>query len=182
MKHSQPAATERSDVAWYLAQCKPGQEHIAAQNLHQRAQATVFLPREERRRRWRGRWQKLLAPVFPGYVFVAPNPDTPAWASIRTARGLSRIVAFGAQGPARVPRQLIEMLRARCNDKGVFEPLPDLQPGAQVRMRDGPFADLIGRIESVDAHDRVGLLLELMGRKVRVSALRAELQPLPTAT
>jgi transcription antitermination factor NusG len=43
-----------------------------------------------------------------------------------------------------------------------------LTPGAVVRILAGPFAELIGRIEVAEENDRVSLLLDVLGRMVRV--------------
>lgn len=158
--------------SWYLAQCKPGQEHITASHVTRRDLAEVFLPRETRRHRWRGRWQETLRPVFPGYLFLAPVGSQPDWPAICTARGLSRLVAFGGAGPARLPRGLIETLRQRCNDEGILEHACMFHIGDQARLTDGPFCDLVGRIEALETGDRIRLLLDMMGREVRVTARR----------
>ena len=41
-------------------------------------------------------------------------------------------------------------------------------PGDQVRIVEGAFADSLALVEGASDHDRVAVLLEFLGRKVRV--------------
>jgi transcriptional antiterminator RfaH len=51
-----------------------------------------------------------------------------------------------------------------------------LRAGDPVRVTEGPFAELIGRLLGIADHERVFVLLELLGRNVRaeVPALAVE--------
>lgn len=162
---------------WLLAQCRSGHEHIVADQVRSRDLAHVFLPREQRRRRWRGRWQELLRPVFPGYVFLAPHEGYRNWREVHALRGFSRLVSFGAQGPARVPGALVQAIRLRCDPDGVLRRGDGLQPGQEVRLLCGPFAELVARIESLEPEARAVLLIDLMGRQVRATVARRDLTP-----
>lgn len=168
----------QSRLDWLLAQCRSGHEHIVADQVRGRDLAGVFLPREIRRRRWRGRWQELLRPVFPGYVFLSPHDGFRNWRDIHVLRGFSRLVAFGDQGPARVPAELVEAIRLRCDAADVLRRGDGLQPGQEVRLLSGPFADIVARIESLEPDARAVLLIDLMGRPVRASVARRDLAPL----
>ena len=163
---AQPPSDQAGDGAWYLAQCKAGQEHLAAARLAERGLAQVFLPRERRQRRWRGRVQALLAPLFPGYLFLMP--ETPDWRPIRTTRGLIRLVSFGGGPAVPVPAEVVAGLSARCDADGILCPPADLRPGERVRILTGAFADLVATIETVTPEARIALLLDLMGRQTRV--------------
>jgi len=176
MFDSLPAAP--SSMTWHLGQCRSGHEHIVADQVRSRELARVFLPREMRRRRWRGRWQELLRPVFPGYVFLSPHEGYRGWRDVHVLRGFSRLVAFGGQSPARVPAELVEAIRLRCDDQDVLRRGDGLQPGQQVRLLSGPFADIVARIESLEPDARAVLLIELMGRPVRATVARSDLAPL----
>ena len=50
---------------------------------------------------------------------------------------------------------------------------PMFKIGQAVRIADGPFADLVGKLEQLDVAGRVRVLLDLLGRSVSV-ALRCE--------
>jgi transcription antitermination factor NusG len=52
-----------------------------------------------------------------------------------------------------------------------------LREGQLVKVGAGPFADLIGRLKSLDDKGRVNVLPEMLGGTVRVSLPRVLVQP-----
>lgn len=74
--------------------------------------------------------------------------------------------------PAPVPEEVIDELKAREDANG-FVKLPQrprFAPGDKVRVTGGAFCDCVGLYECTSSHERVAILLELLGRKVRISA------------
>lgn len=158
---------------WYIAQLKPNGLKSAQRNL-ERQGFGVFVPMEQRTTRHGGRFKVARFPVFPGYAFLAVDPDAGRWQAIKSTRGVARLVSFGAT-PARVSPQLIEALDRRYGDDGK-EPPVALQPGDAVRITDGPFADFVSRVEAVSPERRVHLLIDLLGREARISVDPAHLR------
>jgi transcriptional antiterminator RfaH len=73
--------------------------------------------------------------------------------------------------PNAVPDRVIDDLRAR-EDAGGFVRLdrhPSFQPGDAIRILEGAFADCLGLYEGMKDSERVAILLDLLGRKVRVT-------------
>ena len=66
--------------------------------------------------------------------------------------------------------QIIEALKQREDDQGliVLSPRPNFTVGDKIRILDGSFADCIGLFEGMRDWQRVSVLLDLLGRKVRV--------------
>jgi transcriptional antiterminator RfaH len=63
----------------------------------------------------------------------------------------------------------VESLRGRHDAQGfVRQQRNFLRSGQKIRIRDGAFSDFLGSFESMNDGDRVAVLLELLGRKVRV--------------
>lgn len=114
-------------------------------------------------------------PLFSGCVFLSPHAGRGNWRAVHSLRGFSRIVSFGADGPARVPRGLVETLRLRCGPGDVVDWTDSLRPGQEVALRNGPFADLLARIECLAPDERAVVLVDLMGRKVRTTVDRRDL-------
>ena len=56
---------------WYVIQTKPRQESVAIENLERQGYA-AYCPKmaQAKRRRQRQRWQKVIEPLFPRYLFV----------------------------------------------------------------------------------------------------------------
>ena len=91
--------------------------------------------------------------------------------SARTARVRSviHLVCHG-EHPAPVPEGIIESLRAHEDEKGLHTPasLMVLDPGARLRIVGGALNDYVGIYERMTADERVILLLDLLGREVKV--------------
>jgi transcriptional antiterminator RfaH len=154
-------------VQWHLVLCKPNQHHIARTALS-RLKCDVFLPLQEARRRWRGRFLSELRPVFPGYIFVGMDPARPVWQPVRTSPGVSQVVSFGGR-PANVPPEVVAGLMARCDGNGVLSPLlDDFSVGDKVRIISGPFAEFVTAIDSIDPDRCLHVLLDLLGRSTKV--------------
>ena len=72
--------------------------------------------------------------------------------------------------PAAVPEGIIEELKQRQDESGLirFERRVRFNPGDTVRVVEGVFSDCLGLYEGMDDRERVAILLDLLGRKVRV--------------
>lgn len=161
--------TEPSDNArWYVVQTQPNAEHRAVAHLARQG-FTTYLPRYRKRRRHARRTEIVLAPLFPRYLFVSIDMGTQRWRSIQSTLGVSRLVSNGDE-PAPVPAAVLGALRQREAADGIIE--VDTQPrfarGDKIRVLDGAFGDCQGLFESMTDGERVAILLDLLGRKVRV--------------
>lgn len=157
---------------WFIAQLKPNGINNALRNLQRQGFAT-FHPRQPVTRRLRNKLVTREEAVFPGYVFVGFDPVTAPWRRINATLGIARLLTTPSLQPAVVPSDFMAALWDRCGEDGLVKPPDVLAPGDKVRVRTGPFSDVVSRIESLDGAGRVGLLLEVMGQAVRVS-IRAE--------
>ena len=138
---------------------------------------TIWLPRIRERCIVRGRRQHVLRPLFPGYLFITIELQ---WHAAQTAPGVIRLVKDGDR-PARVPDRVIEGLQSR-EKNGVVElpaPPPRLRPGARVRVTGGPFKGQFGLVAGMAPHERVVVLLSLMGSSARVSMAASDVEPVP---
>lgn len=159
--------TSDDGARWFLAQLKPNAARIAERNLLRQGFRT-FLPLEEVTRRLRGRFVRSPRPLFPGYVFVAFDPREGLWRAINATSGITRIVGFGGT-PAPVPDAIVAGLMERCDATGRLRPAAEPSPGDPVRLASGPFAEFVGRVESLAPERRVWVLIDLMGRQTRVA-------------
>jgi transcriptional antiterminator RfaH len=151
---------------WYVVNTQAHQETRAAENLS-RQQFDVWLPRCRKTRKHGRRIDCVLAPLFPGYLFVSIDTDVQRWRSINGTFGVVRLLCHG-DTPISVPDGLVEAMLARRDAGGAVSLAPKaFVKGQSVRVVGGPFADLEGLFQEMAGHDRVVLLLNLLGRKVR---------------
>jgi transcriptional antiterminator RfaH len=157
-----------SESRWYVVQTHVHAETKAAAHLVRQGYP-IYLPRYLKRRRHARRVDVVAAPLFPRYLFVGIDRMTQRWRSILSTVGVAQLVCQGEE-PAAVPAGVVDALRAREDDRGLikFDLRPRFMPGAKVRVVDGVFAECFGLFEGMADRERVAILLDLLGRKVRV--------------
>ena len=160
--------SEAIGARWYVVQTQVNGEAKAAQNL-QRQGYEVYLPRYLKRRRHARKMDFTAKPLFPRYMFVAVNLATQRWRSIQSTFGVTRLVCNG-EDPAAMPDGVVAALKAREDDKGFvkLDLRPAFAPGDKVRVLAGAFMDNAGLFNGLADHDRVSILLDILGRRVRV--------------
>lgn len=154
---------------WYVAHTQPHAEARAVANLERQGFGT-YLPRYMKRRRHARRVDMVAVPVFPRYVFVSIDLSRQRWLSIRSTIGVSRLVCQG-DAPLAVPEGIVEGLMKRQDELGFVRLLapPGLRVGDKVRVLGGAFEESLGLLESMTDEQRVTILLDMLGRKVRVT-------------
>ena len=155
-------------VRWYVVQTQVNGEAKAAENLRRQGYGT-YLPRYLKRRRHARKVDFTAKPLFPRYMFVAIDIATQRWRSVQSTVGVSRLVTNG-DSPAAVPEGVVGALKAREDAKGFvrMDARPAFAPGDKVRVLAGAFMDNAGLFNGMADHDRVSILLDMLGRKVRV--------------
>lgn len=157
---------------WFVAQLRP--HGLAQARVHlKRQRFETFSPvllQSPHDRPNKGRAER---PLFPGYLFVNFDPSQTGWTAINNTRGVSRLILNDLRRPRPLPEELIRALQNRCDPEEAYKGEDDLEVGDRVRVLTGPFAELVTRIEALPSAERVGVLIDLMGREVRSSLPRA---------
>jgi transcriptional antiterminator RfaH len=153
---------------WYVAHTQPHAEAKAVAHLTRQGFATYF-PRYLKRRRHARRVEMVAAPLFPRYLFVAVDLSAQRWRSIYSTVGVSRLVCNGEE-PSPVPEGVVKALRSREDGNGFIklQARPAFRPGEKIRVLDGAFTSCLGLFEGMAERERIAILLDLLGRKVRV--------------
>ncbi|WP_267195228.1 transcription/translation regulatory transformer protein RfaH [Kangiella koreensis] len=140
---------------------KPKQELRALEHLKNQ-EINCVLPVLEVERIIRGKRQKAIEPLFPGYLFVELQTNGQGWSKIRSTRGVRDFVRFGGV-PGRVPDSVLEHLLILDTS---FTPIETNAPGAgdKVIITDGPFKDLEGVFKISNGEKRSIVLLTILGK------------------
>ncbi len=157
------------DCGWYVVQTQINAEAKAARNLLRQG-FQIYLPKYLKRRSHARKIEKVAAPLFPRYMFVQIDMATQRWRAIQSTFGVSHLVLQGPD-PARVATQVINSLKAREDEVGyvTLDKRPKFALGEKVRVLAGVFADNFGLFDGMADRERIAILLDLLGRKVRVS-------------
>lgn len=155
-----------SDNRWYVVHAHPFCEMQAAVNLD-RLGYSIFYPCFHKVMRHARRTSKVLAPLYPRYLFVKFDISRDRWRRINSTRGIVRLVMQG-ELPRPVPRGVIEAIISQINDDGTIRSLSSFEPGQAVRIENGPLADLVAQFQRCEPDGRARVLTELLGRIVSI--------------
>ena len=159
---------------WCCAQTEPKRE-AAATHFLGLAGYEVYCPRLRLIRPRRGRKVESRPALFPSYLFVL---ITAGWWNARWCPGIVKLLANG-DALMVVPDGLIEEIKSR--ERGGLIELPrrdGLRPGEQVRVLQGPFAGHLGLYQGMRPHERVLVLLAVLGGQSRVELAKGAVEPL----
>ena len=152
---------------WYVVHTQPNHEAQAQRHLMNQGYR-VFLPRFLKSRRHARKFETVLAPLFPRYMFVTLDVGRDRWRSVNGTIGVDRLLMRGGE-PEAVPRGLVEQLEAAADAEGVVSSVDTLKEGENIKVTAGPFADLVGTLQSLDDGGRVRVLLEILGGRIPVT-------------
>ncbi|MBV9522197.1 MAG: transcriptional activator RfaH [Alphaproteobacteria bacterium] len=153
---------------WYAVHTQPNAE--AKASFHLRNQGFVtYLPCYLKRVRHARQVRERARPLFPRYLFLAMDIAAARWRSIRSTIGVVELVSQG-EAPSRVPDRVIAEIRAREDARGLvlLPQVPGFGRGERVHINHGALTGQTGIFECPGDEDRVIVLLELLGRQVRI--------------
>ena len=160
---------------WYLLQTKARQEFIAEENLA-RQEYRVYLPIIKQARKIRSKWQEITEPFFPGYLFIHLDMEAQNTSTIRSTRGVLKLVKFGEETP-QVPDDLVEGLRTRLLESAEEKVSLPFSKGEKVLITDGCFSGLQAIFQCETGRERVVLLLDLLGKLNRIELAKHQVAP-----
>lgn len=150
---------------WYVVYSKPRREEFAQSNL-QRKGLEVFFPRLALP--YPRPKQNPIVPLFPNYLFVRLRlPEEYSYAL--WSPGVKNIVSFN-DTPAPIDEDIVTFLKSQADVASIIKGHSQLAVGQQIRISGGPFDGIIGIIhDPPDARGRVGVLMQLLSRQVKVA-------------
>ena len=156
-------------LGWFCLRGEGRREHVAAFNLAHRNGVEAFAPRIRVRREARvGGVRTVTEPLFPGYLFARFHYPEQVRHVVSTT-GVLGLVEFGGP-PPRLDDGTIAHLRQHAVSAVSAPVSPVFEEGDWVRVAGGCFRGTEGRVRQAAAgHDRVCVLLSLLGHQVEIS-------------
>ncbi len=170
-----PKQTSEFGRNWYAVHTYSGYEDAVARNLKQRIESmgmedrifSVLVPKEKKIRIKSGRRQVFEEKIYPGYVLVEMIVTDDSWYVVRNTPRVTGFVGSGIT-PTPLAGEEIEGLMQRM---GAEEPKfkIEVHAGDPVKITDGPFKDMDGKISEVDEEKgKVKVLISMFGRDTPV--------------
>ncbi len=160
---------------WYAIHTYSGYENAVARNLKQRIESlgvedrifNVLVPTEKKIKIKGGKRVEEEEKIYPGYVLVDMIVSDDSWFVVRNTPRVTGFVGSGVY-PVPLEKKEVEMLFARMNKDDVKHTI-DLAIDEIVKITDGPFKDLEGKVSEVDDdHGKVKVLVSMFGRETPV--------------
>jgi transcription termination/antitermination protein NusG len=163
---------------WYVVHTYSGYENKVKTNLEKRVESMgmedkifrVMIPTEDETEVRDGKKKVVTKKVFPGYVLVEMAMTDDSWYVVRNTPGVTGFV--GSAGAGSKPTPLLpEEVASIFKQMGVEESAPrfDFALKEMVKVKEGPFANMVGSIEEIQADKRkVKVLVDMFGRETPV--------------
>ncbi len=160
---------------WYVLHTYSGYEENVAHNLKQRIESmdmedkifNILVPTEKKIKIKNGKRKVVEEKIFPGYVLVEMVVNDDSWYVVRNTPNVTGFIGTGTT-PTPISDKEVKELQKRM---GVEEPKfkIDVSQGSPVKIVDGPFRNLEGRVMNVDeAKGKIKVLVSMFGRETPV--------------
>lgn len=166
---------ESGERNWYAVHTYAGYEKAVERNLKQRIESlgvgdkifNVIVPTEKKIKIKRGKRVEEEERIYPGYVLVDMIVTDESWYIVRNTPRVTGFVGSGVQ-PVPLSQAEVDALFSRMN-RDTAKHTIDLIQGDAVKIVDGPFKELEGKVEEVDEEaGKVRVLVSMFGRETPV--------------
>jgi len=170
-----PKQTGKLGRRWYVLHTYSGYEENVTTNLRQRVESmdmedkifNILVPTEKKIKIKNGKRKVATEKIFPGYVLVEMIVTDDSWYVVRNTPNVTGFVGSGTT-PTPISEEEVKSLQKRM---GIEEPTfkIDCEEGDAVRIVDGPFKDMEGKVQSTDEdRGKVKVLILVFGRETPV--------------
>ena len=118
--------------------------------------------------------------MFPGYVLVEMIMSDEVWFIVRNTQGVTGFIGSSGKGAKPIPLMPDEVDRI-LSSMGMsrIDLSKELAEGKKVKITDGPFKNMVGKVKSYDLENKkVELLLDLFGQETSVEVGLSEIENL----
>ena len=159
---------------WLVANTKPYKENLAYVKLVKQG-FKVFFPKIYKFNFSINKENKMLKPLFPGYIFVNIKSEN-NWTKIDNTFGIKRVLKFGKK-PYFLSEEILKKIKNKCNSKDVLKKeINNLKNGDKVKINKGRmgFIDAIFK-EFIDKKRSI-ILIDFLSKKVSATVDNSSLE------
>ena len=165
----------KNESKWYVLHSQTGHENRVKNNLEQRVQSLgvedkifeVIVPTREIVVIKKGKKTKQNEKVFPGYIFVQMTLDDQSWLVARTTEGVTGFIGAGTKPTPISDKEVGAIMRFVQQEQPKYKAA--FTVGEAVKITEGPFADFLGSIESIDEEKgQLSVLVSIFDRETPV--------------
>lgn len=167
--------SDDKNAKWYVLHTYSGHENSVAINLIQRVETMkltgrvleILIPTQNKILIKRGKKTSVKEKIFPGYMLVKLILDDETWLAVRTTPGVTGFVGVGSKPTPLPPQEVASIKRFMEQEAPKYK--ASFSIGEAVKIIEGPFADFLGTVDSIDeAKGKVHVLVSIFGRETPV--------------
>lgn len=160
---------------WYVVHTYSGMETRVAEQLKQRVESMglteeifeLLIPTQEKIEIRSGQKRKIKEKIFPGYLLVRMIVTDQSWLTVRTTNGITGFIGVGNNPIPLGDEEVATIEKFMSMEAPKFK--TKFSAGEAIKIIDGPFADFLGTVESIDeARGKVKVLVSIFGRETPV--------------
>ncbi len=160
---------------WYVVHTYSGHENKVATNLKQRIETMklagkifdIVVPTRNIVTVRHGKKEEQKEKIFPGYILVKMILDDVTWLAVRTTQGVTAFVGMGNKPTPISDKEVETILKFMKLEAPKYK--ATFSVGEAVKIVDGPFADFLGSIDSIDeTKGKIKVLVSIFGRETPV--------------
>lgn len=163
---------------WYVVNTISGHEYKVKEKLENRINSMdlganifrVVVPEQKEIEYKDGVKKEKIKKMFPGYVLVEMIMSDEAWFIVRNTQGVTGFIGSSGKGAKPIPllpQEVDRVLGAMGMSR--IDISKDIQVGNKVKIMDGPFKDMIGKIAEVNMKEqKLNVLVDLFGQETSV--------------
>jgi transcriptional antiterminator NusG len=163
---------------WYVVNTYSGHENKVKENLEMRIESMgmqdyiyrIVVPEQTEVEIKDGVKKEKVKKMFPGYVLAEMIMSDEAWYVVRNTPGVTGFIGSSGKGAKPVPLQPSEVDRI-LNNMGLsrLEIGNELKVGNQIKIIEGPFKSMFGKVEEIDLkQQKLTILIDLFGQETPV--------------
>ena len=163
---------------WYVVNTYSGHESKVKENLLMRKDSMgmennifrVIVPETTEVEIKDGVKKEKTKKMFPGYVLVEMIMSDEAWYAVRNTPGVTGFIGSSGKGAKPIPLSPQEIDKILVNE-GIsrLDIENDLNEGDSVKIVDGPFTGMYGKVQSIDLeNEKLNVLIDLFGQETPV--------------
>lgn len=171
-----PAVPANPNARWYVVHTFAGHENKVATALRQRIEAErlenliydILVPTQDKIEIKGGKKETVKEKIFPGYILIKMELSDLSWLAVRTTQGVTSFIGAGNK-PTPISEAEVATI-VKFTTQGASPTFKDVfMVDDTVKIVDGPFAEFIGKVDSVDKEKgRVRVLVSIFGRETPV--------------
>lgn len=166
---------ENQNAKWYVVHTYSGHENKVAATLKQRIESEhlentildILVPMQDKIEIKGGKKAEIKEKLFPGYILVKMVLNDTSWLAVRTTQGVTAFVGMGNKPTPISEAEVATIVKFTKEQAPMYKQV--FAPDDAVKIVDGPFAEFIGKVDSVDGErGKVKVLVSIFGRETPV--------------